>query len=253
MTSCMKNHLYVLIPLLALLSGCSSSSSQVDPEIKSKAREAVIKTTAVSYATKYALYWESSYINNHLEAVSRNLDNTFNFRQLLLKNEVIPPILRESSGNVTMTNSTNIRVSDKMIEILHPAKFSSSIPSWRNYLQMNFKKPDLPDEKMLPANTDERLVWDKGLVQGWNTGRWQARSIFSSNIGIMQRDILGMVLYHKLLSQGMISPTYSSIANFGVTGNSKTMNLNDRVIKITKASELTPQRLRSWKPAIRPS
>ena len=201
----------------------------------------------------YALYWESAYINNHLEAVSRNLDNTFNFRQLLLKNEVIPPILRESSDNVTMTNSNNIRVSDKMIEILYPAKFSSSIPSWRNYLQMNFKKPDLPDEKMLPANADERLVWDQGLIQGWNTGRWQARSIFSSNIGVMQRDILGMVLYHKLLSQGMISPTYSSIANLGVTGNSKSMHLNDRVIKITKASELTPQRLRSWKPAIRPS
>ena len=250
---CSKNNWLLLLPVLIVLGGCGSSGSNVNPEVRSEQRRILVKSTAVAYATKYALYWESAYINNHLEAVSRNLDNTFNFRQLLLQNEVIPPILRESTGNVTMTNATNIRVSDKMIEILHPARFSSAIPSWRNYLHMSFKKPDLPPSKMLPENTDERAVWDEGLVEGWKIGRWQARSIFAANIGIMQRDIAGMILYHKLLTQGMISPTYSATANYGITGNGKIMHLNDRVVKITKESQLTPNHVSSWKPALRPA
>ena len=69
----------------------------------------------------------------------------------------------------------------------------------------------------------------------------------------MQRDIAGMILYHKLLSQGMISPTYSSTANYGITGNSQSMRLNDRIVKITKASELTPNSSTSWKPALLPA
>lgn len=249
----MKIKLILILPVLMLLGGCGSSSSNVDPIVRSENRKTMVKSTAVAYATKYALYWESAYVNNHLEAVSRNLDNTFNFRQLLLKNEVIPPILRESTGNVTMTNATNIRVSDRIIEIIQPARFSSAIPNWRNYLNMQFKKPDLPNNKMLPENNEERVAWDEGLIEGWTVGRWQARSIFAANIGIMQRDIAGMILYHKLLSQGMISPTYSSTANYGITGNSQSMRLNDRIVKITKASELTPNSSTSWKPALLPA
>ena len=253
-TYCMKNfRIPLIVGFLMLLSGCGSSSGGVDPEIRKEARRTVVRSTAVSYATKYALYWESVSINNHMDQVSRKLDNTFNFRELLLKNEVLPPILRESADNVTMTNPKNIRVSDRMIEILEPARFSSAIPTWRNYLHMDFKKPDLPQERQLPETVEERAVWDEGLVEGWNIGRWQARSIFAANIGLMQRDITGMILYHKLLTQGMISPTYSSIANFGVTGDGRTMHLNDRIVKITKDSALTPERLSSWRPAIRPS
>ena len=251
--NCMKNCRFISMLCMLVLCGCSTSASRKNEEYKAQARQTIVKSTAITYATKYALYWESAAINNYLETVGRKLDNTFSFRQLLLQNEVIPPVLRESTGNVSMTNAKNIRVSDRMIEIIQPARFSSAIPNWRNYLHMDFKKPDLPQDKSLPTNNTERVIWDAALVEGWKIGRWQARSIFASNIGLMQRDISGMVLYHKLLSQGMISPTYSSIANFGVTGNGKTMHLNDRVVKITHESALTPERISSWKPAIRPA
>lgn len=249
------NKIFVLFVCCFTLSGCNTSStgSGVNPEFKREARMTVVRSTAVSYSTKYALYWESVSINNHLDNTGRQLDTTFNFRGLLLKNDVLPPILRQSAGNITMEGPRNIRTSDRMLEIIEPARFSSAIPTWRNYLRMDFKKPDLPDSRMLPQSTDERKVWDEGLIEGWNIGRWQARSIFAANIGLMQRDMLGMVLYHKLLSQGMISPTYSATANLGVTGNGKTMHLNDRIVKITSESMLTPERVDSWKPAILPA
>lgn len=249
----MKKFRILLVPVLLALYGCGSHSSAVDQEFKSEARKQVVKSTAITYATKYALYWESVSINNHMETVSRQLDNTFNFRELLLPNEVIPPILQESTDNVSMTSSLSLRASDRMIKILKPARFSSSIPTWRNYLHMNFQKPDLPQEKLLPQNAEEREVWDRGLLEGWKIGQWQARSIFAANIGTMRRDIMGMVLYHKLLTQGMISPTYSSTANLGITGNGKTMHLNDRMVRITSESQLMSEQSRSWKPAIRPS
>ncbi|MEC8882539.1 MAG: type IV secretory system conjugative DNA transfer family protein [Pseudomonadota bacterium] len=249
----MRSFRILLTPILLLIYGCSGGSSAVDQEFKAQARQEVVKTAAITYATKYALYWESVSINNHMDTVSRQLDNTFNFREILLKNEVIPPILQESTDNVSMENSKTIRVSDRMIKIIKPARFSSAIPTWRNYLHMNFKKPDLPQDKMLPQNPEEREVWDKGLTEGWTIGRWQARSIFAANIGMMQRDMMGMILYHKLLTQGMISPTYSSIANLGITGNGKSMYLNDRLVRITSESELRPHQSSTWRPAIRPT
>ena len=246
-------HLLLTLLMLLGLFGCGSSGSSVNPEFKREARQTVVRSTAVSYATKYALYWESVSINNHMDRVSRSLDGTFNFRELLLTNEVIPPILRESRNNVNVEGGRNIRVSDRMVEIIESARFSSAPPTWRNYLHMDFQKPDLPQDKLLPESADERAVWDEGLIEGWHIGRWQARSIFASNIGLMQRDITGMVLYHKLLAQGMISPTYSATANLGVTGNGRAMHLNDRIVKITADSQLTPERVSSWHPAIRPS
>ena len=249
----MKNFRIFLLPLLLVICGCASRSTAIDKEFKSKARKEIVKTTSITYATKYALYWESVSINNHMETVNRQLDNTFNFRELLLKNELIPPILQESSDNVSMEDSKTIRVSDRMIQIIRPARFSSSIPTWRNYLHMNFKKPDLPQDKLLPETPEEREIWDKGLVEGWSIGRWQARSIFAANIGMMQRDIMGMILYYKLLAQGMISPTYSSISNLGITGNGQSMNLNDRMVRITSASQLRPNQASSWRPAITPA
>ena len=231
------------------LSGCSSKP----PEVSEAAKQAhieVVRETAIGYATQYALHWEAKYINEHLDARSRQLDAVYDFRQLLLENSVVPPILEESRQNVSYGNYKTIRVSDRLIKIVKPAGFSTVAPTWRDYVYLKFPMPDEPNNRLWPKNDSERAAWDEGLVEGWKVGRWQASSIFQSNLGLLQRDFNGMVLYHNLLSQNMISPTHSAVANLGVTGNGQEMQLNDRVVKITSESALQPHDVDHWKAAI---
>ena len=211
------------------LSGCSSKP----PEVSEAAKQAhieVVRETAIGYATQYALHWEAKYINEHLDARSRQLDAVYDFRQLLLENSVVPPILEESRQNVSYGNYKTIRVSDRLIKIVKPAGFSTVAPTWRDYVYLKFPMPDEPNNRLWPKNDAERAAWDEGLVEGWKVGRWQASSI--------------------LLSQNMISPTHSAIANLGVTGNGQEMQLNDRVVKITSESALQPHNVDHWKAAI---
>ena len=245
------NHLRIPIIVMALvnLGGCLSGVKEPSEAAK-QVHIGVVRETAISYGTQYALHWEANYVNDHLDKHARELDTVYDFRQLLLDNSVIPPILEESRQNVTAGDPRQIRVSDRLIRIVKPAVFSTVSPSWRDYVYMRFPLPDAPNEKLLPRNKEERKAWDAGLIEGWNVGRWQAKSIFYSNIGMLQRDFTGMVLYHSLLAQNMISPTHSSIANLGVTGDGQSMQLNDRVVKITTESTLQPNQVDQWNAAV---
>lgn len=231
------------------LQGCSTEVHETSEAAK-QAHLEVVRETAISYSTQYALHWEAKLINEHLESRSRQMDAIYDFRQLLLENSVVPPILEESRQNVSYGNYKHIRVSDRFIKIVKPAGFSTVAPTWRDYVYLKFTKPDLPNDRLWPRTAEERKAWDEGLVEGWKVGRWQASSIFASNLGLLKRDFNGMVLYHNLLAQNMISPTYSAIANLGVTGNGREMQLNDRVVKITSESQLQPNNVDQWRAAI---
>lgn len=240
--------LLTTISVAALLFGCSPPQEPSD--FAKKHRVNLVKETAAAYASQYALHWEAGYINNHLERYSRTMDGIFDFRSLLLPNGVVPPVLEDSYANVSQDSAKHLRMSDRMIKIVASSRFSTTAPTWRDYLVLAFPKPETPHEKLLPTTTEERKAWDAGLIEGWSAGRWQINSIFQVNLGMLQRDFTGMILYYKMLNQGMISPTYSAVANLGVTGDGRSMQLNDRVVKITTESALQPNRVDQWQAAV---
>ncbi len=248
MLSHLTLRLFITTTAMVLMFGCSTPP---EPNLMAKKhRVELVKESAATYASQYALYWEAGYINNHLERYSRTMDGIFDFRSLLLPNGVVPPVVEDSFDNVSQDDAKHMRISDRLIKIVSSSRFSTTAPTWRDYLLLNFPRPDYPNEKMLPTTDEERKAWDAGLVQGWHAGRWQINSIFKVNLGMLRRDFTGMILYYKLLSQRMISPTYSAVANLGVTGNGKAMQLNDRVVKITTESALQPDKLSHWQAAV---
>lgn len=234
---------------LGLLCGCGSQDPAQDPVQLAKTREGIVREAALSYASRYALYWESQKINEHVQKNTRPLDAVFNFNALYLTNNLLPPVLVETTQNVNASDPNILRISDRMIQIIRPASFMSVAPSWRHYLMMAFPIPEKPIGNLLPRSALERQVWDEAIAMGWKAGRIQASQIFRNHIGTLQRDYTGMVLYFKLLAQGMISPSHAAVADLGVTGDGQSMQLNDRLVKITSQSELLPDRMQQWKPA----
>ncbi|OGT52833.1 MAG: type IV secretion system protein DotC [Gammaproteobacteria bacterium RIFCSPHIGHO2_12_FULL_41_15] len=221
-----------------------TAGSQVNP-----IRQEALRETATTLGARGALAWRSEHINGSLNQETTFLDHLFNFNQLLLKHNVLPPVLMESDHSLNLADNDTIRMADQIYQLIAPAKFVTAAPTWRDYLWMSYTKPDVPDQTLLPVNKAEAQIWNFYLVQGWENGLDQANDIFAANLSRLKRDYLGMVLYRKLLAQGMITSPQVAKAELGVTGNADQLRINDEVMRITAQSALQPDS-HQWKPVL---
>jgi defect in organelle trafficking protein DotC len=221
-----------------------NANGQINP-----VRWQALYETALSLGATGALAWRSEQINMSLEKNIKELNQVFDFNQLLLKDNVLPPVLVESDNNLNLATDDSIRLAAKTYKILSPARFVTAAPSWRSYLWMNYPKPAVPDRTLLPKNKVEAEVWNRFIREGWQNGIQQANAIFSANLNRLRRDYSGMVLYRKMLAQEMVSAPFVAKADLGVTGDRNEMRIDDRVLRITAHSELQTDSSK-WQPII---
>ena len=82
----------IILVALSCLMGCQTSPP-VNNQHQQDVRNKLVEETALTYASRYALHWESKFINKHIHLSARTLDQVFNFRELLLENNLVPPII----------------------------------------------------------------------------------------------------------------------------------------------------------------
>ena len=208
-----------------------------------------LRETATQLGATGALAWQSLQINRTLEEQADYLNHVFDFNQLLLNHNVLPPVLVESDGSLNQDSDDALRLASKTYMIESQAKFVTTPPNWRNYLWMNYGRPDMPSRSLLPTTKDEAAAWNTFLDEGWQHGITQANEIFKVNISRLKRDYKGMVLYRKLLAQRMVSAPFVAQTNLGVTGDSKHIRINDQVLRITAHSELQTDS-NKWNPVL---
>lgn len=248
----------------------------------SSVRNVALYETALSVGMRSGLYSRSKEINNHLLQNGDDLEKIFDFRGLMLPNNIMPPVLIESRktmdarndgplpnnddafllndnpvGKALATTKVNVersqnnfrtlRITDRIYKIIRQARFAVTVPHWRDYLRLDYAAPGLPDETILPKNQDEQVVWAKGIEEGWNMGLQQADQIFQQNLMLLRRDYLGMVRYRTLLSMKMVSEPYVAKRNYGVTGDGDEIKIHDRVLTIAALPALKPNS-KSWTP-----
>ncbi|MBT4803826.1 MAG: type IV secretory system conjugative DNA transfer family protein [Legionellales bacterium] len=243
--------LRVLPVLTTLIFTSCSSDDPTEATGLNKIRASAISEAAFTYGAQYALAWRASVISKNIEKQDKMLNEVYNFKGLVMDHNVLPPILQKSDNSMNLSNPNVIRLSDSVIEIIMPARFITTTPSWRNYINMSiYKYPEEPDNTVLPKTDEENLLWDKSVKKGWEEGKDQGDYIFMNSLSRLTRDYNGMSLYKKLYSQNMISAPFVSKANLGITGNSAKMRLNDQIVRITKPSELKTNFSKNWKPVL---
>jgi defect-in-organelle-trafficking protein DotC len=208
-----------------------------------------IKDTAFGVGAQAGLAWRAQQIDQILQNQVASLDQVFNFRGLILSHNIQPPVLAEAQNTLHVNDPNTIRLADQTYRILRPARFITAPLTWREYLWLDYKKPENPDGSLLPRTKEEREVWNEYVIRGWRLGIDQANEIFAANLGRLQRDVKGMVLYRKLLAQNMVSPPFVAKADLGITGGGREMRINDQVLRITAQSELNPDS-KIWRPAV---
>ncbi len=255
----------LIISVVALLCSCASkpvqqpyayipalNSTQANPPSGvSNIRRQAIQDTALSLGAQAGLAWRSKQIDSMLANEQVYLSKVFDFNALILKNNVLPPVLVEGGNTLNLASPDALRLADKVYKIQLPPRFVTTPPSWRDYLQLNFNPPNPPSSTLLPKNEGERQLWNQYIKDGWNAGVTQANEIFSINLGRLKRDYSGMVLYRELLAQNMVTAPYVAKVDLGVTGDSNMMRVNDQVLRITATSKLNTN-AKTWKAVITP-
>ncbi|HTM63591.1 MAG TPA: type IV secretory system conjugative DNA transfer family protein [Gammaproteobacteria bacterium] len=213
----------------------ASSSS---PEGLSSLRSRSLKDTALSLGAQGGLAWSSTEINKWLTTEQKYLDSIFNFNPLMLEHGVMPPVLEMGDDSLNLADPNTIRVADRTYKIVQQAQFATTPPNWRDYLMLNYSKPEMPDRTLLPRSSAEQKVWRDAIRLGWDKGVEQGYAIFQQNLSRLKRDFNGMLIYRRLLKEKMISSPYVARTELGVTGDGNDMRINDQVLRIVEHPQL---------------
>jgi len=212
-------------------------------------RGKVLKDSALSVGAQGGLAYASEKINTHMHKDRKYLDTIFNFDAMVLSHGVIPPVLEVGDNSLNLDDPNTIRVADRTYKIVKQAQFATTPPNWREYLQLTYAKPELPDKSLLPRNSMEQRIWREGIRAGWEKGIAQSHTIFQQNLARLKRDYRGMLLYRKLLQEKMISPPFVARTELGITGNGTDMRINDQVLRIVELPQLQTNS-RGWKAVV---
>jgi defect-in-organelle-trafficking protein DotC len=209
------------------------SSNSAKKANTGKIRQMALRETALSLGAQAGLAWRAKLIDDALVKQTRHLDSIYDFNALVLEHNVLPPVLVEGRKTLNLADAQTIRISDRTYKVAKQARFVTTAPDWRQYLWLDYKKPEYPHPSLLPKTREEREVWCTFVEKGWRNGVDQANIILEENIARIREDFTGMILYRKLLSMNMVSPPYVSHTDLGVTGDTEEMHIDDRVLRIT--------------------
>jgi defect-in-organelle-trafficking protein DotC len=215
----------------------------------SKIREMALRETALSLGAQSGLAYRAKIIDDQLLRQTRYLDTIYDFNALILENSVLPPVLLESRNTLNLADTQTIRISDRTYKVSKQAHFVTTPPNWRQYLWLDYQKPEYPHLSLLPTNKEEREIWRNNVAKGWEDGVEQANTILEESIARIKEDFSGMILYRKLLAMNMVSAPYVSHTDLGVTGDGHEIHIDDKVLRITALPELNINS-NEWKAAL---
>lgn len=212
-------------------------------------REMALKETALSLGAQAGLASRAKIIDEELTKQTRNLDTIYDFNSLTLEHNILPPVLLEGRNTLNLADAQSIRVSDRTYKVAKQAHFVTSPPTWRQYLWMDYMKPEPPNSTLLPKTKIEKEIWCNYTARGWRKGIEQANTILEESLARLKEDFGGMILYRKLLAMNIVSPPFVSHTDLGVTGNGSEIHIDDRVLRITALPALNINS-EEWKAAV---
>ena len=215
----------------------------------SKIRAMGLKETALSLGAQSGLAARAHEINLQLARQARILDAVYDFNSLVLEHNVLPPVLIEGRNTLNLANTQSIRIANRTYRVLKQARFITTPPNWRQYIWMDYRKPEYPNQSLLPKTRAEKQLWRIYVTKGWRNGVEQANTILEESVARIKEDYVGMIMYRKLFAMNMVSAPYVSHTDLGVTGDANELRIDDRVLRITALPALNVNS-KEWRAAV---
>jgi defect-in-organelle-trafficking protein DotC len=198
-----------------------------------------LQQSALTYGAQGGLAARAFAINEMLRRYEQQLDKIFDFHPLVFpvgtgQTLMRPPIVTEAQMAFALAdNAQEARETSCIYQITREAQLASAPPNWRSYLVRDWADPLRPADAGLPRTDKEVAYWNKWVAEGWAEGETQAVDIFLSDLGRLQRDILGMARYRVLLRSGLVEQPILAFQDRAADGGRDDLHVGDRVVRIT--------------------
>jgi len=202
-------------------------------------RAEVLRDGGRTYGAQGGLAARAFALNEMLRRNEPQLDGAYDFRALVLpagngQTLMRPPVVSAAQMAFALGENGQVaRETSCIYEITRAAELTSAPPNWRSYLVRSWEPPPRPADAVLPHSRAEVAYWNKHVAEGWAQGEKQAVEIFLSDLGRLQRDIIGMARYRVLLRSRLVEPPNVSFQNQRTQGGGETLRVGDRVVRIT--------------------
>ncbi len=152
---------------------------------------------------------------------------------------IMPPILTKAGASMRLDNAVTVSTAKTTYELLENAKYVSIIPTWRTFLMADaFPKAEKPNLAVLPQNSEERTLWRSLVREAWTQGIDEARELYAANMARMTQSYRGIMLYHRLTAQHLLSKITLASAHMGSqkSSNGSKLHIGQKVYRITSPS-----------------
>lgn len=206
----------------------------------SRMRPAAIREAAQLATFQKAMSWRYGQLIDETERYCNIMDTAFNFSPLLLTQGqalIMPPVLANGGASMRIEDGDTATSAKATYELLEPARYIASPPTWREFLMVDsFPQADEPNPALLPKNSEERKIWRQAVHEAWNEGIAQADQLYADNVSRMAREYRGIMLYHLLTAQHLLSKVGTASAELGRHASGNKLNIGQQVYRITKPS-----------------
>ena len=204
-------------------------------------RAEILRQSGTEYGAQGGLSARAFAINEMLRRYEPQLDNSYDFRALVLpvggtgQTLMRPPVVTEAQMAFALGDSGAqvARETSCIYQVTRTAELTSAPPNWRSYLVRNWGKPPRPADAALPRTKAEVAYWNKFVAEGWGQGEKQAVDIFLSDLGRLQRDIVGMARFRVLLRAHLVEPPRVSLLRRRAEGGRDQLRVGDTTVRIT--------------------
>ena len=190
-----------------------------------------------------AMSWRYGQLVAETERYSAIMDTAFNFGPLMLTQGealIMPPQIARAGASMRIEDEATATAAKTTYELLEPARYIAVVPNWREFLMADdFPAPEQPNPAVLPKNAEERAIWRAVVREAWSQGLAEADQLYADNVSRMARSYRGVMLYHLLTAQHLMSRVTTASADLGTRTQGNKLNIGQKVYRITAPSAFT--------------
>ena len=208
-------------------------------------RPKAIREAARLVTFQTAMSWRYGQLMEETERYSAIMDTAFNFAPLMLTQGealIMPPQIARAGASMRIEDDATATAAKTTYELLEPARYVAVVPNWREFLMADdFPSPEEPNPALLPKNTEERAIWRAAVREAWAQGLAEADQLYTDNVSRMARSYRGVMLYHLLTAQHLLSRVNTASSDLGTrrSDNGNKLNIGQKVYRITAPSAFT--------------
>ncbi|MCE2518376.1 MAG: type IV secretory system conjugative DNA transfer family protein [Alphaproteobacteria bacterium] len=200
-------------------------------------RRNAMRTAAVGYAARAGLTRRGWEIARILERFAPQIGRVFRFRDLMIHEGgflVQPPVLAETRQAFRLDRSLDRAASaGRHLKIVAGERILSGLPDWRDFLVRHWAGAEAPAAVLFPRDAAERELWRGWLEEGWKEGTDLADMIFLDDLERLTGFFEGLVLWHRLNRQRMVSAPVLSLQRSAVSGGGDVMRIDEALVTIS--------------------